>query len=92
MPCITIVDNNERYVMEIHSYDSIKVGDKEFLIDIYLYQYLIGCEDDDENYDTIWVVLLEIETTDETVYSGQEFIDMLEGPDITYTKSLLRNF
>jgi hypothetical protein len=61
---IVIVNNNNKHIMEIHTGDVIKIGNKEYNIFMRLYQFLSQkniCEDDDR-YDTMYIIIENFET------------------------------
>jgi hypothetical protein len=85
-----ISHNNNKHIMEIHTGDIIKIGNKEYGIFMRLYQFLSQknvCEDDDR-YDTMCVIIEDFETYDQIEYTTQELIDLFENEDVTYIKSL----
>jgi hypothetical protein len=87
---IVIVNNNNKHIMEIHTGDIIKIGNKKYGIFMRLYQFLSQkniCEDDDR-YDTMCVIIEDFETYDQIEYTSQELIDLFENEDVTYIKSL----
>ena len=87
---IVIVNNNNKHIMEIHTGDVIKIGNKEYNIFMRLYQFLSQkniCEDDDR-YDTMCVIIENFETDEKKEYSAQELIDLFENEDVTFIKSL----
>jgi len=83
-------NNNNKHIMEIHTGDIIKIGNKKYGIFMRLYQFLSQkniCEDDDR-YDTMCVIIENFETDEKKEYSAQELIDLFENEDVTYIKSL----
>jgi len=85
-----IVNNNNKHIMEIHTGDVIKIGNKEYNIFMRLYQFLSQkniCEDDDR-YDTMYIIIENFETDEQKEYSAQELIDLFENEDVTFIKSL----
>jgi hypothetical protein len=87
---IVIVNNNNKHIMEIHTGDVIKIGNKEYNIFMRLYQFLSQkniCEDDDR-YDTMYIIIENFKTDETKEYSAQELIDLFENEDVTFIKSL----
>jgi hypothetical protein len=85
-----IVNNNNKHIMEIHTGDIIKIGNKKYSIFMRLYQYLSQkkISYDDDRYDTMCVIIEDFETDEKKEYTAQELIDLFENEDVTYCKSL----
>ena len=85
-----IVNNNNKHIMEIHTGDIIKIGNKEYSIFMRLYQFLSQkkISYDDDRYDTMCVIIEDFETDEKKEYTAQELIDLFENEDVTYIKSL----
>jgi hypothetical protein len=85
-----IVNNNNKHIMEIHTGDIIKIGNKEYSIFMRLYQFLSQkkISYDDNRYDTMCVIIEDFETDEKKEYTAQELIDLFENEDVTYIKSL----
>jgi hypothetical protein len=87
---IVIINNNNKHIMEIHTGDVIKIGNKKYNIFMRLYQFLSQkniCEDDDR-YDTMYIIIENFKTDEQKEYSAQELIDLFENEDVTFIKSL----
>jgi hypothetical protein len=84
-----IVNNNNKHIMEIHTGDIIKIDNKEYGIFMRLYQFLShkNIYEDDERYDTMYVIIENFETDKKKEYSAQELIDLFENEDVTFIKS-----
>jgi hypothetical protein len=87
---IVIVNDNNKHIMEIHTGDIIKIGNKEYSIFMRLYQFLSQkkISYDDDRYDTMCVIIEDFETDEKKEYTAQELIDLFENEDVTYIKSL----
>jgi hypothetical protein len=87
---VRVIVNNNKHIMEIHTGDIIKFGNKKYTIFLRLYQYLShkNIDYDYERYDTMCVIIEDVESDDQIEYTAQELIDLFETEDVTFIKNL----
>ncbi len=87
--CLHVLNNNNNTIMQLHSYDIIKIDNIEYEIDLSLFQYIEVCNYTDEKYNNMCISLYEPDTANLIErYSAQQFMDIIDKSNITYIKSL----